>query len=76
MNTGGANFVWQKQSKNWFSFLKWPHTSVEGSTNVLFVVKLAGYKVEDHQQKAFIEKFYDQKIFCKKNYLINCYQFV
>jgi len=31
------------------------------------VVKLVGCKVEDHQQKVFIEKFYDQKNLGKKS---------
>ncbi len=51
-----------------FSSQKWQHTSVDENTNAQFVVKLVGYKVEDHLQKVFIEKFYDQKkIYEKKS---------
>jgi hypothetical protein len=35
------------------------------------VVKLVGYKVEDHLQKVFIEKFYDQKKIYEKKSLDN-----
>jgi len=42
-------------------------TSVEDNTNALFVEMKLGYRVEDHQQKVFIEKNSDQKNFSKKN---------
>ncbi len=63
MSRDGAGFVWQKQNKSWFFFRKWPHTSVEGSTNAVFVAKLVGYKAEDRQQKVFIENFTIKKMF-------------
>jgi len=67
LNTDGANIVWQKQNKKLFLYQKSLLTSVEDSTNVLFVEMKFGYRVEDHQQKVFIEKNSDQKKFSKKN---------
>jgi len=74
LNTDGANIVWQKQNKKLFLYQKSLLTSVEDSTNVLFVEMKFGYRVEDHQQKVFIEKNSDQKKISKKS-LRNCYHF-
>ena len=74
MNKDGANIVWQKQNKKLFLYQKSLLTSVEDSTNALFVEMKFGYRVEDHQQKVFIEKNSDQKNFSKKS-LRNCYHF-
>jgi len=57
LNTDGASIVWQKQNKKLFLCQKSPLTSVEGSTSALFVEKKLGYRVEDLQQKVFIEFF-------------------
>jgi len=57
LNTGGASIVWQKQNKQLFLCQKSPLTSVEDGTNALFVEMKLGYRVEDHQQKVFIEFF-------------------
>ena len=66
-NKDGVHFAWKKQSKSWFFFQKWPHTSAEGSINAQFVAKLVGCKVKDPLQKAFIENFSRSKEnFCKK----------
>ncbi len=74
MNTDGASIVWQKQNKKLFLCQKSLLTSVEDNTNALFVEMKLGYRVEDHQQKVFIEKNFDQKNFSKKS-LRNCYHF-
>ncbi len=66
MNTDGAGIVWQKQNKKLFFYQKSLLTSVEDCTNALIVEMKRGYKVEDHQQKVFIEKNSDQKNFSKK----------
>jgi len=66
LNTDGASIVWQKQNKKLFLCQKSLLTSVEGSTNVLFVEMKLGYKVEDHQQRVFTEKNPIKKIFQKK----------
>jgi len=76
LNTDGASIVWQKQNKKLFLYQKSLLTSVEDSTNVLFVEMKLGYKVEDHQQKVFIEKNSKQKNFQKKNSLTNQYHFM
>jgi len=66
LNTDGAGIVWQKQNKKLFFCQKSLLTSVEDSTNALFVEMKLGYRVEDHQQKVFIEKNSDQKNFSRK----------
>jgi len=55
LNIDGASIVWQKQNKKLSFCQKSPLTSVEESTNALFVELKLGYRVEDHQQKVFIE---------------------
>ena len=75
MNTDGASIVWQKQNKKLFLCQKSLLTSVEDNTNALFVELKLGYWVEDHQQKVFIKKNFDQKNFSKKKSLRNCYHF-
>jgi len=67
LNTDGAGIVWQKQNKKLFFCQKSLLTSVEDSTNALFVEIKLGYKVEGHQQKVFIEKKFGSKKFFKKN---------
>jgi len=67
LNTDGASIVWLKQNKKLFLCQKFLLTSVEDSTNALFVEMKLGYRVEDRQQKVFIEKNFDQKNFSKKN---------
>jgi len=67
LNTDGASIVWQKQNKKLFFYQKSLLTSVEDSTNALFVEMKLGYRVEDHRQKVFIKKNFDQKKFPKKN---------
>ncbi len=63
MNTDGAGIVWQKQNKKLFFYQKSLLTSVEDCTNALIVEMKLGYRVEDHQQKVFIEKISIKKIF-------------
>ncbi len=75
MNTDGAGIVWQKQNKKLFFYQKSLLTSVEDCTNALIVEMKRGYKVEDHQQKVFIEKKIPIKKICQKKSLRNCYHF-
>ena len=56
LKTDGVNFVWQKQSKRSFFFLKMQHTNVGDNTNAQFAITQVGYKEKDHQLKVFIEK--------------------
>ena len=50
---GGVSFVLQKPNNRSFFFQKMQHTSVGDSTNVQFVEKHLGCKVDGHLQKVF-----------------------
>jgi hypothetical protein len=49
----GVNFVLKKQNRKLFIYQKFLLTSAEDNTNVQFVAKHLGYKVDAHQLRAF-----------------------